>query len=275
MSDNHPVKPVERASDLAVQVDGVSMRYLLPQERFSGMKEYAIRRLQRRVRYVDLWALKDVDLAVERSEILGIIGRNGAGKSTLLKLIAGILQPTKGRVRVHGTIAPLLGLGAGFHPELTGRENVYLYGALLGHNRHEMDDYFEGIVEFAELSEFIDSPLRTYSGGMSLRLGFAVATRCYADVLLVDEVLAVGDTQFQAKCMLRMNSFREEGASIVYVSHDLGSMENVCDRVIWLDEGRVVEDGSVQNVISSYVEFLSDMNHEQTGCASPIDEGVT
>ena len=257
-----------------VQVESASLRYLMPTERFSGMKEFAIRWLQRRVQYIDLWALRDVDITVERSEILGIIGRNGAGKSTLLKLIAGVLHPTEGRVRVGGTIAPLLGLGAGFHPELTGRENVYLYGALLGYNRHEMDDYFESIVEFAELSEFIDSPLRTYSSGMSLRLGFAVATCRYADVLLVDEVLAVGDVQFQAKCMRRMNSFRDDGASILFVSHDLGSMENICDRVIWLDEGRVVEDGSVNYVTSSYVEFLSDTNNEQAGGGEPINEAL-
>jgi len=273
MSEGDPVTVADNSPLHVVQVESASLCYRMPQERFSGMKEFAIRWFQRRVQYIDLWALRDVDIAVERSEILGIIGRNGAGKSTLLKLIAGVLHPTEGRVRVSGTIAPLLGLGAGFHPELTGRENVYLYGALLGYNRHEMDGYFESIVEFAELSEFIDSPLRTYSSGMSLRLGFAVATCRYADVLLVDEVLAVGDVQFQAKCMRRMNSFRDDGASILFVSHDLGSMENICDRVIWLDEGRVVEDGPVNYVTSSYVEFLSDMNNEQTG-GKPINEAV-
>ena len=274
MSEGDPAMAADSSPPHVVQVESASLRYLMPQERFSGMKEFAIRWLQRRVQYIDLWALRDVDIAVERSEILGIIGRNGAGKSTLLKLVAGVLQPTEGRVRVSGTIAPLLGLGAGFHPELTGRENVYLYGALLGYNRREMDDYFESIVEFAELSEFIDSPLRTYSSGMSLRLGFAVATCRYADVLLVDEVLAVGDVQFQAKCMRRMNSFRDDGASILFVSHDLGSMENICDRVIWLDEGRVVEDGSVNEVTSSYLEFLSVMNNEQAGDGKPISEAV-
>ncbi len=274
MSEGDPAMAADSTPLHVVQVESASLRYLMPQERFSGMKEFAIRWLQRRVQYIDLWALRDVDIAVERSEILGIIGRNGAGKSTLLKLVAGVLQPTEGRVRVSGTIAPLLGLGAGFHPELTGRENVYLYGALLGYNRREMDDYFESIVEFAELSEFIDSPLRTYSSGMSLRLGFAVATCRYADVLLVDEVLAVGDVQFQAKCMRRMNSFRDDGASILFVSHDLGSMENICDRVIWLDEGRVVEDGSVNEVTSSYLEFLSVMNNEQAGDGKPISEAV-
>ena len=274
MSESDPAMAADSSPPHVIQVESASLRYLMPQERFSGMKEFAIRWLQRRVQYIDLWALRDVDVAVERSEILGIIGRNGAGKSTLLKLIAGVLHPTEGRVRVNGTIAPLLGLGAGFHPELTGRENVYLYGALLGYNRHEMDDYFESIVEFAELSEFIDSPLRTYSSGMSLRLGFAVATCRYADVLLVDEVLAVGDVQFQAKCMRRMNSFRDDGASILFVSHDLGSMEDICDRVVWLDEGRVVEDGPVNNVTSSYVEFLSDRNNEQTDGGKPINEAV-
>jgi ABC-type polysaccharide/polyol phosphate transport system ATPase subunit len=252
-----------------VQVENTSLRYRMPQERFSGMKEFAIRWLQRRVQYIDLWALSEVDVAVGRSEILGIVGHNGAGKSTLLKVIAKVLHPTKGRVRVNGTIAPLLGLGAGFHPELTGRENVYLYGALLGYNRHEMNGYFQSIVEFAELSEFIDSPMRTYSGGMSLRLGFAVATCRYADVLLVDEVLAVGDVQFQAKCLRRMNSFRDEGASIVYVSHDLVSVENICDRVIWLDEGRVVEDGPVEYVISRYVKSLSKTKNDQVNGGTP------
>jgi len=274
MSEGNPAMVANSHPPLVVQVEATSLCYRMPQERFSGMKEFAIRWLQRRVQYIDLWALRDVNAALERSEILGIIGRNGAGKSTLLKLVAGVLQPTEGRVRVSGTIAPLLGLGAGFHPELTGRENVYLYGALLGYKRCEMDDYFESIVEFAELSEFIDSPLRTYSGGMSLRLGFAVATCRYADVLLVDEVLAVGDVQFQAKCMRRMNSFRDDGASILFVSHDLGSVENICDRVIWLDEGRVVEDGSVNHVISSYVEFLSDRNNDQTGGGIPVNEAA-
>ncbi len=274
MSDGDPAVAANSSPLHVVQVESASLRYRMPQERFSGMKEFAIRWLQRRVQYIDLWALRDVDIAVERSEILGIIGRNGAGKSTLLKVIAGVLHPTEGRVRVSGTIAPLLGLGAGFHPELTGRENVYLYGALLGYNRCEMDDYFGSIVEFAELSEFIDSPLRTYSSGMSLRLGFAVATCRYADVLLVDEVLAVGDAQFQAKCMRRMNSFRDDGASILFVSHDLGSMENICDRIIWLDEGRVVEDGSVNNVTSSYIEFLSDRNNEQEGGGKSLNEAV-
>ena len=214
MSEYDPPTAAERSPPPVVQVESASLCYRMPQERFSGMKEFAIRWLQRRVQYVDLWALRDVDVVVGRSEILGIIGRNGAGKSTLLKVIAGVLYPTEGRVRVNGTLAPLLGLGAGFHPELTGRENVYLYGALLGYNRREMSGYFESIVEFAELSGFIDSPLRAYSGGMSLRLGFAVATCRFADVLLVDEVLAVGDVQFQAKCLRRMKSFRDEGASI-------------------------------------------------------------
>ena len=264
MSKGDPAKTADSSPLHVVQVEMASLRYLMPQERFSGMKEFAIRWLQRRVQYYDLWALSEVNIAVERSEILGVVGRNGAGKSTLLKLIAGVLHPTEGRVRVSGSIAPLLGLGAGFHPELTGRENVYLYGALLGYNRREMDGYFESIVEFAELSEFIDSPLRTYSGGMSLRLGFAVATCRYADVLLVDEVLAVGDVQFQAKCLRRMKSFRDEGASIVYVSHDLGSVRGVCDRVVWLEGGRVLEDGQIDIVLSRYVEFLAGEDENET-----------
>jgi ABC-2 type transport system ATP-binding protein len=158
---------------------------------------------------------------------------------------------------VKGTIAPLLGLGAGFHPELTGRENVYLYGSLLGYTRDELNELYEDIVEFADLAQFIDSPLRTYSGGMSLRLGFSVATAKPADILLVDEVLAVGDAEFQRKCIRRMEEFREAGTSIVYVSHDLGVVENICDRVALLDHGRIRLDGQPDKVIAEYLEGVS------------------
>lgn len=239
--------------NIAVKITDLAVRYRVPREKYSGIKEYAIRWLQRRVEYIDLWALSDVSLKVEQGEIFGVIGPNGAGKSTLLKVIAGILFPQRGRVRVQGTIAPLLGLGAGFHPELTGRENVYLYGSLLGYTRSELDELYDEIVEFADLAQFIDSPLRTYSGGMSLRLGFSVATAKPADILLVDEVLAVGDAEFQKKCIMRMQTFREAGTSIVYVSHDLGVVENICDRVVLLDRGRIKDEGEPGAVIMEYL----------------------
>ncbi|HHH82505.1 MAG TPA: ABC transporter ATP-binding protein [Chloroflexi bacterium] len=240
-----------------IRVEDLSLRYRLPREPYSGIKEFAIRWLQRRVRYVDHWALQNVTLDVGKGEILGIIGRNGAGKSTLLKCIAGVLYPTKGRVFVAGRVAPLLGLGAGFHPELTGRENVYLYGALLGYRRREIEQRFDEIVDFADLWDFIDSPLRTYSGGMSLRLGFAVATARDADILLVDEVLAVGDAQFQAKCIQRMQDYRDRGTSILFVSHDLGAIREICTRVTWLDKGEMRLVGSPGPVVDAYLEDLS------------------
>jgi ABC-type polysaccharide/polyol phosphate transport system ATPase subunit len=243
-----------------VLIDEASLCYRMPQEQYSGMKEFAIRWLQRRVHYYELWALNEVDLVVNTSEVIGIVGRNGAGKSTLLKLIARVLHPTSGRVRVNGSTAPLLGLGAGFHPELTGRENIFLYGAMLGLTRREMEQYVNSIIEFSELNDFIDSPLRTYSGGMYLRLGFAVATCRFSDVLLVDEVLAVGDAKFQSKCIDRMKGFRAAGSSIIYVSHDLGSIESICDRVIWLEQGQIKLDGPPKEVISSYLDFVSQEN---------------
>jgi ABC-type polysaccharide/polyol phosphate transport system ATPase subunit len=218
----------------------------------ASIKEFAIRWIQRRVEYVDFWALEGVDLAVERGEIFGVVGPNGAGKSTLLKTVAGVLYPTAGRVVVRGRVTPLLELGAGFHPELTGRENVYLYGTLLGTTRRELDGLFESIVDFAELRDFIDAPLRTYSTGMTARLGFAVATSRFAEVLLVDEVLAVGDTRFQEKCRARMESFRRLGATILFVSHDLATIATLCERAVWLSGGRVQAAGNARDVVGRY-----------------------
>jgi len=242
----------DQAEDATIRLASVSVRYRVPRERMASIKEFAIRWIQRRVQYVDFWALEEVDLAVERGEIFGVIGPNGAGKSTLLKTVAGVLYPTAGRVVVRGRVAPLLELGAGFHPELTGRENVYLYGTLLGTTRRELDGLFESIVDFAELRDFIDAPLRTYSTGMTARLGFAVATSRFAEVLLVDEVLAVGDTRFQEKCRRRMESFRRLGATILFVSHDLPTIAALCERAVWLSGGRVQAAGDARDVVGRY-----------------------
>jgi ABC-type polysaccharide/polyol phosphate transport system ATPase subunit len=241
-----------QAEDATIRLASVSVRYRVPRERMASIKEYAIRWIQRRVEYVDFWALEEIDLAVERGEIFGVVGPNGAGKSTLLKTVAGVLHPTAGRVVVRGRVAPLLELGAGFHPELTGRENVYLYGTLLGSTRRELDGLFESIVDFAELRDFIDAPLRTYSTGMTARLGFAVATSRFAEVLLVDEVLAVGDTRFQEKCRRRMESFRRLGATILFVSHDLATIATLCERALWLSGGRVQAAGNARDVVGRY-----------------------
>ena len=237
----------------AIRLTEVSVCYRLPRERVSGIKEFAIRWAQGRIEYVDLWALSGVSLEVRPGEILGIVGRNGAGKSTLLKTIARVLHPTSGRVVVCGRVAALLDLGAGFHAELTGRENVYLYGTLLGHTRSEIDAVFDEVIAFAEMQEFIDVPLRSYSTGMVARLGFAVATCRFAEVLLVDEVLAVGDAAFQEKCLARMDAYRSQGAAMAFVSHSSSTVEKVCDRALWLDHGRTRALAPAARVVADYL----------------------
>lgn len=236
----------------AIRFEGVAVLYRVPRERVSGIKEYAVRWLQRRLRYEEFWALRDVSFEVQRGEVFGVIGRNGAGKSTMLKVMARVLHPTRGRVVMHGKIAPLLELGAGFHPELTGRENVYLNSSLLGYTRKQVDELFPAILDFAEIGDFIDAPLRTYSTGMVARLGFSVATCKRPDILLVDEVLSVGDSRFQEKCLERMNSFQEEGTTIVIVSHSMQTIKNFCSRALWLEHGQPGAIGAVSEVISSY-----------------------
>lgn len=244
---------VTASADRAIELVGVSVRYRVPTERVSTLKEQVIRAAQgKRLGFREFWALDGIDLEVGKGEALGIIGRNGAGKSTLLKVISRILRPTHGRVWVRGHVAPLIELGAGFHPELTGRENVYLNGAILGFSRIEMEAKYERIVEFAELGDFIDAPLRTYSSGMKVRLGFAVATDTEPDILIVDEILAVGDQHFQEKCHARMRAFRERRTTILFVSHSRASVERLCDRAVWLEKGRVVASGSPAIVLDGY-----------------------
>lgn len=238
---------------LAVELQSVSVRYRVPRERVSGFKEYAIRWVQGRIEYVDFWALTDVSLSVSPGEIFGIMGPNGAGKTTLLKTAARVLEPTSGRVMVRGRLAPLLELGAGFHPELTGRENVFLYGTLLGHTRRDVAEMFGEIVDFAELWEFIDSPLRVYSTGMASRLAFAVATCRRPDVLLVDEVFAVGDIEFQEKCMDRLEEFSMMGTTILLVSHNPAALSRMCARALWLDRGVPRGCGPTVEVLDEYL----------------------
>ena len=240
-------------SNPAIVFENVSVCYRVPHERLSGIKEYAIRWVQRRIQYQDFWALRDVSFAVRPGEVFGIIGRNGAGKSTLLKVIARVLKPVEGRVVVRGAVAPLLELGGGFHPELTGRENVSMNMALLGHSRVTTARLFDSIVEFAELGEFIDAPLRTYSTGMTARLGFSVATCLQPDILLVDEILAVGDSPFQQKCLERLFRFHEQGVTILIVSHGLGALEALCQRALLLEQGNIRLIGPVEQVVEAYI----------------------
>ena len=242
------------AVEPVIRVENVSVSFRVPRERFKTFKEYAIRSLQGRVSHDEFWALRNVDLEVNPREVFGIVGRNGAGKSTLLRVVAGVFRPTQGRVRVRGRVAPLLELGAGFHSELTGRENVFLNGALLGYSKSEVEAQFEEILAFAEIGDFIDAPIRTYSTGMVARLGFSVATAVRPDVLIVDEVLSVGDAPFQEKCKDRIAEFRRAGTCILLVAHSVQTISEMCDRAIWLARGEVQAVGDAESVALQYEE---------------------
>jgi ABC-type polysaccharide/polyol phosphate transport system ATPase subunit len=238
--------------ELMIRLQDVAVRYRAPEEPVGTLKEYAIRRLQRRVRFKDFYALDGINLDVHRGEILGVIGRNGAGKSTLLKVISRVLAPTRGRVYLGGQVSPLLELGAGFHPELTGRENVMLNGTLLGRTVRELEQQLDAILGFAELGGFIDAPLRTYSSGMAARLGFAVATAWQPDILLLDEVLAVGDEAFQRKCNTRMQAFRNAGATVLMVTHNMATATAMCARAAWIERGQIRSLGPAETVVNEY-----------------------
>jgi len=211
-----------------------------------------------------LWALKDVTFQVEQGEAIGIVGPNGAGKSTILKLLSGITEPTGGRIQVNGKLAALIEVGAGFHPDLTGRENIYLYGSIMGLKRKDIDKLFDSIVEFAELKDFIDTPIKRYSSGMHVRLGFAVIAHLDPDVLLIDEVLAVGDMAFRKKCQERMHAFREMGKSIAFVSHNIYAVQALCDRTIYLKKGRIRAIGETKEVIALYINETNEAMLKQS-----------
>ncbi len=237
-----------------IRLEDVGVRYRIASERVATFKEYLIRRFQGKIALGDFWALRQVDLNIFKGEMLGLIGPNGAGKSTLLKLIARVMRPTKGRVWVKGVVAPLLEFGAGFHPDLTGRENIFLNGALLGFTNDEMQEKYDRIVDFAELWEFIDVPVRNYSSGMAARLGFAVATDIDPDILILDEVLSVGDEGFQHKSLARMEEFRDHGATIILVSHNMDTIKEMCHRAVWLDHGQITMVGETSEVVPAYQE---------------------
>lgn len=228
------------------------MRYRAPTERFATFKEYMIRLVQGRVRHAEFMAVNHISLDIYPGEVFGVIGQNGAGKSTLLKVAARVLPPTEGRVVIKGWTAALLELGAGFHPELTGRENIFLNGAILGFTQKEMAALFDQVVDFSELGEFIEAPMRTYSSGMWTRLGFAVATVQRPDILLVDEVLSVGDEAFQKKSFRRIQEFREKGTTILLVSHSMDAVATMCQRAAWLDHGVLKFLGEPKDVINAY-----------------------
>jgi len=238
-----------------VRFDHVSKKFILHRERSRSFQEVFLRVLHpgRKPVREPYWALRDVSFEIERGEMLGIIGPNGAGKSTVLKLIARIIEPTSGQIEVNGSLGALLELGAGFHPDLSGRENIYLNGSILGFNRVQMNHIFDDILDFSGMGRFIDVPVKHYSSGMYMRLGFAIAIHLQPDILLVDEVLAVGDKAFQLRCLDKINELRRRGVSIILVTHDLDAVREMCDRAIWLEEGAIKIEGPVEQVLEQYM----------------------
>lgn len=236
-----------------IKVNDVSMMFNKSSEKIDNIKEYVIKMFRGQLLFEEFWALKNISLEINNGEFVGIVGLNGSGKSTLLKTIAGVLSPTKGSIEVNGTIAPLIELGAGFDPNLSARENVFLNGAVLGKSRKEMRALFDNIIDFAELWEFVDTPIKNFSSGMLARLGFAIATSFMPDVLIVDEILSVGDHLFQQKCEKRMREIIDHGATVVFVSHDIEQVRQLCSRVVWISRGELVMDGITEEVCNKYM----------------------
>ena len=235
-----------------IQISDVSMRFRLTDDRIMSLKEFATRAIRGKIHHKDFWALKHVSFDVYKGEVVGIIGRNGSGKSTLLKVISGILKPTQGSVACQGNIVPMLELGSGFDQDLTGRENIFLNGAILGYSEEYLKQKYQEILAFSELGEFIDVPIRNYSSGMMMRLAFSVATVVNPQILIVDEILAVGDEAFQAKSRARMMELMSGSTTVLFVSHNLKQIREMCDRVVWLDHGEIKMMGKTKEVCDSY-----------------------
>lgn len=247
----------------SLKVQNVGMRFNLSSEKVDNLKEYFIKFVKKELHYEEFWALKDVSFEVKKGEHLGIVGLNGAGKSTLLKVIAGVLKPTEGSVKTVGKIVPLLELGAGFDKQYTGAENIYLYGALLGYTKEFIEEKYEEIVEFSELGDFINIPVKNYSSGMRARLGFSIATVVQPEILILDEVLSVGDAQFKKKSEQKIHSMFEGGVTVLFVSHSLEQVKRLCDRAILLEHGTVIAQGDVEDVAAIYSEKLQKKKKKQ------------
>jgi ABC-type polysaccharide/polyol phosphate transport system ATPase subunit len=235
-----------------IDVDAVSMKFRMVNDKVLSLKEYLIAVLQKRLVYKEFQALNNITFSVAKGEVVGIVGSNGAGKSTLLKIIAGVMKPTSGKVKVNGNVVPMLELGSGFDPELSGRENVYLNGSILGYNEEFLKSKYQEILEFSELGEFIDMPIRNYSSGMLMRLAFSIATVVRPEILIVDEILSVGDEGFQNKSRQRMLELMSGGTTVLFVSHDIKQIQEMCDRVIWLDQHKVKLIGKADEVCEQY-----------------------
>ncbi len=240
----------------AVVVDNVTVKFNLGKEKNDSLKEFVIKLLKRQLKYDEFLALQDISFSVEKGERLGILGLNGAGKSTLLKVIAGVYRPTIGSVHTEGVIAPLLELGAGFDVQYTGRENIYLYGAVLGYSRKFIEEKFDEIVAFSELEQFIDVPLKNYSSGMKSRLGFAICTAVHPDILILDEVLSVGDAKFRKKCEAKIQELFDSGVTVLFVSHSIDQVKKICNKAMILDHGRMKAFGDIDDVASVYEEMV-------------------
>lgn len=242
--------------EVALKVDHVGMKFNLSKEKVDNLKEYFIKFVKKELTYQEFWALKDVTFNVKKGEHLGIVGLNGAGKSTLLKVIAGVLKPTEGSVQSKGKIVPLLELGAGFDKQYTGAENIYLYGSLLGYSKEFIASKYREIVEFSELGDFIEVPVKNYSSGMRARLGFSIATVVKPDILILDEVLSVGDAQFRKKSEAKIQSMFDQGVTVLFVSHSLEQVKRICDKAIMLEHGTVIASGDVMDVAAVYSQKL-------------------
>lgn len=244
--------------EIAIKIENVGMQFKLNKEKVDNLKEYVIKLLKRQIKYTKFWALKDVSFEIEKGNKLGIVGLNGSGKSTLLKIISGVLKPTEGTIHIKGRIVPLLELGSGFDLEYTGRENIFLKGALLGYSQSYLEEKYDEIVEFSELEEFIDIPLKNYSTGMTARLAFSIASVVKAQIMILDEVLSVGDAKFREKSEKRMKSMLNEDVTVLFVSHSLDQVRQLCDNAIWLEKGNVVMQGEVNEVCDKYKKWISD-----------------
>ena len=243
-------------NDIAIKVEDVSIKFNLSQEKLDSLKEYVLKLFHGKVKYDEFWALQDVSFELKKGERLGILGLNGAGKSTLLKVIAGVYKATTGTVERHGVIAPLLELGAGFDMQYTARENIYLYGAVLGYSREFIEEKFDEIIEFAELQKFVDVPLKNYSSGMKSRLGFAICTAVQPDILILDEVLSVGDAKFKKKSEKRVTNMFDDGVTVLFVSHSLEQVKRLCYKAIILDHGKMIAYGDINEVAPIYEKMI-------------------
>ena len=243
---------LQTENDELIKLDKVGMRFNLSSEKVDSLKEYFIKLVGGKLSYKEFWALKDVSLTLKRGERLGVMGLNGAGKSTLMKVIAGVFVPSEGSVKRSGVIAPLIELGAGFDMQYTGRENVFLYGAVLGHSKKYMQERYEEIAAFADLGDFMDVPLKNYSSGMRARLGFAVAVMCEPDILILDEVLSVGDIKFRKKSEARILEMIDKGITVIFVSHNTDQIKRLCTRAIILEKGRIAHEGTAEEMAEIY-----------------------